>query len=115
MTYRVQPSYGLGWDIWPDQTDLPARFPNFISFGKRLSQEPHPRHIVFLHYCRNLDDYSLVYLNCWGLLDHVSVWDLILHYSSTGIANYVIENTSIYPFSSLVVDSRDSVLNGSLK
>ena len=61
MTYRVQRSYGLGWDIWPDQPDVPAIFDSFhvFSHGKRLSQEPHSDPFGFsLHGCRNLDEHS---------------------------------------------------------
>ena len=53
--------------------------------------------VFLLHVCRNLDVDSLV-IDLWELLDHVSVRDLILHYSSMGIVHYVIGNTFISIF-----------------
>ena len=46
MTYRVQRSYGLGWDIWPDQPDVPAIL--FSFFSEWDEAQPKNLHAVFI-------------------------------------------------------------------
>ena len=67
-----------------------------------------------MHVCRHLLVDSLV-VDLRGLLDLFSVRDLILRYSSMGIARCAVSSgTPSYPYSGLVVDLRESVLIGSL-